>query len=94
LVWVALPGELFVELGLGIKAASRFKQTHIAELANGSFAGYVPNRSAYAEGNYEVVQTRCAAGSGEMLVTAAVRMLNELVPDTPHPGRKTIVPPH
>jgi neutral ceramidase len=72
-----LPGEIFVELGLSIKAASPFKQTHIAELANGSI-GYIPHRSAYAEGNYEVVSARCGEGSGELLVQAAVRLLTEL----------------
>ncbi len=77
LAWVSLPGEIFVELGLSIKAASPFKQTQLAELANGSI-GYIPNRSAYAEGNYEVVSARCAEGSGEMLVTAALKLLNEL----------------
>ncbi len=77
LAWVSLPGEIFVELGLSIKAASPFAQTHIAELANGSI-GYIPNRSAYLEGNYEVESARCAAGSGEMLVQAAVKMLEEL----------------
>jgi hypothetical protein len=77
LAWVSLPGEIFVGLGLSIKAASPFRQTLIAELANGSI-GYIPNRSAYAEGNYEVVSARCAEGSGEMLVTAALRMLKEL----------------
>ena len=44
---------------------------------NGSF-GYIPHRSAYAEGNYEVVSARCAEGSGEMLVDAAVGLLKEL----------------
>lgn len=77
--FVSLPGEIFVELGLAIKAASPFKHTEIIELANGSI-GYIPNRSAYAEGNYEVVSARCAAGSGEKLVEAAVRMLKELKP--------------
>ena len=77
--FVSLPGEIFVELGLAIKAASPFKHTQIIELANGSI-GYIPNRSAYAEGNYEVVSARCAAGSGEKLVAAAVRMLKELKP--------------
>jgi len=77
LAWVSLPGEIFVELGLSIKAASPFKQTHIAELANGSI-GYIPNRSAYAEGNYEVVSARCEEGSGELLVAAAIRLLNQL----------------
>ena len=77
--FVSLPGEIFVELGLAIKAASPFKHTQIIELANGSI-GYIPNRSAYPEGNYEVVSARCAAGSGEKLVEAAVRMLKELKP--------------
>jgi hypothetical protein len=76
--WVSLPGEIFVELGLAIKKASPFRYTLIAELANGSI-GYIPDRPAYAQGNYEVVSARCAAGSGEMLVEAAVRLLKELV---------------
>lgn len=74
---VSLPGEVFVELGLAIKAASPFKCTLIAELANGSI-GYIPNRSAYSEGAYEVISARCAQGSGEMLVEAALWMLREL----------------
>jgi hypothetical protein len=80
LAWVSLPGEVFVELGLSIKAVSPFKQTHIVELANGAI-GYIPNRSAYAEGNYEVVSERCAEGSGEILVATAVRMLEDLFKD-------------
>jgi hypothetical protein len=77
IAWVALPGEIFVELGLAIKQDSPFKHTIIAELANGS-VGYVPARRAYAQGNYEVVSARCAEGSGEMLVDSAVRLLKEL----------------
>jgi hypothetical protein len=77
IAWVSLPGEIFVELGLAIKQASPFKHTIIAELANGS-VGYVPTRRAYAQGNYEVVSARCAEGSGEMLVDAALRLLREL----------------
>ena len=75
--WVSLPGEIFVELGLAIKNASPFRYTMIAELANGSL-GYIPNKEAYPQGNYEVVSARCAAGSGELLVDAALRLLNEL----------------
>lgn len=80
LAWVSLPGEAFVELGLSVKAASPFKQTHVVELANGSI-GYIPNRSAYAEGNYEVVSARCAEGSGELLVTTATKLLTALHED-------------
>jgi hypothetical protein len=77
LAWVSLPGEIFVELGLAIKKVSPFAYTMIVELANGSI-GYVPNHSAYAEGNYEVVSARCAEGSGELLVEAANRMLKAM----------------
>ncbi len=77
IAWVSLPGEIFVELGLSIKAGSPFRQTIIAELANGSI-GYIPTRRAYAEGNYEVVSARCAAGSGEFLVASALRQLREV----------------
>lgn len=74
LAWVSLPGEIFVELGLTIKQGSPFRQTMIAELANGSI-GYVPNRVAYPQGNYEVVSARCAEGSGEQLVDEALKQL-------------------
>jgi hypothetical protein len=77
IAWVSLPGEIFVELGLEIKQDSPFKHTILAELANGS-VGYVPARRAYPQGNYEVVSARCAEGSGEMLVAAALRLLREL----------------
>jgi hypothetical protein len=77
--WVSLPGEVFVELGLAVKRASPFPYTLIAELANGSI-GYIPDRAAYAQGNYEVVSARCAAGSGERLIETAARLLKELGP--------------
>jgi neutral ceramidase len=77
LAWVSLPGEIFVELGLAVKRGSPFQQTMIAELANGSI-GYIPNREAYPQGNYEVISARCAQGSGEMLVDAALRLLRDL----------------
>jgi neutral ceramidase len=75
--WVGLPGEIFVAIGLSIKEASPFQQTYVVELANDKI-GYVPSRSAYAEGQYEVVSARCAVGSGEMLATQAIIMLDAL----------------
>ncbi len=75
--WVGLPGEIFVELGLAIKRSSPFTRTIVVSLANDNL-GYIPNGKAYAEGNYEVVSTRCAEGGGEMLVDAASRMLKEV----------------
>jgi len=77
LAWVGLPGEIFTELGMMIKLASPFQYTIVASLANGSI-GYVPDRKAYPQGAYEPVSARCAAGSGEMLVDAATRLLVEI----------------
>ncbi len=74
---VALPGEVFVELGLAIKRQSPFATTMVIELAHDT-PGYVPTRKAFAEGSYETVNSRVAPGGGEMLVDAAVRLLNEL----------------
>lgn len=76
LAFVSLPGEIFVELGLAIKRGSPFKRTIIAELANGAI-GYVPTKRAWLEGNYEVISSRVAEGSGEMLVESALRQLRK-----------------
>jgi hypothetical protein len=77
LAWVGLPGEIFTELGMMIKLASPFQYTIVASLANGSI-GYVPDRKAYPQGAYEPVSARCAAGSGEMLVDRATRLLVDI----------------
>ena len=74
---VSLPGEIFTELGMYIKSRSPYPCTIIVELTNGSI-GYVPDRKAYIEWNYEPVSSRCAPGSGEILVDKALTLLNEL----------------
>ena len=51
-----------MEIGLAIKQASPYRMTIVTELANDSI-GYIPDRKAYAQGNYEPVSARCAAGS-------------------------------
>jgi neutral ceramidase len=75
---VTLPGEVFVELGLAIKKASPFKTTFVIELANTEETSYIPKRDAYPLGGYEVVNSTLAAGGGEKLVEAAIRLLGEL----------------
>ena len=74
---VTLPSEIFVNFGLAIKAASPFKTTLVIELANDSVA-YIPTRQAFAEGSYEVTNSRVERGTGEKLVDAAVGLLKEL----------------
>jgi hypothetical protein len=74
---VSLPAEVFTEIGMYIKSRSPYPYTIITELTNGSL-GYIPDRKAYAEGNYEVITSRVAPGSGEILAENALRILNEL----------------
>ena len=71
LAFVGIPGELFVELGLAIKAAPHFAQTFIAGYCN-DLIGYIPTHAAYPEGGYEIDTTRIAAGSGETIVETAL----------------------
>lgn len=73
----AFPGELFVELGLSLKARSPYSSTLVVELANDSI-GYIPTRKAYDEGGYEVTSTVLAPGAGEMLVEEAFNLLRSL----------------
>ena len=87
IAWVGLPGEVFTELGTAIKQSSPFPVTIVAELAHGP-STYFPNEAAFAQGNYEVVTSRAAAGSGEKLVASAKHLLNEL-----HPGRRQAIIP-
>jgi neutral ceramidase len=74
---VTLPGEIFVEHGLSIKARSPFENTMVIELANVTI-GYVPDIKAFTEGDYEAINSRLAPGSGEKMADVAVEMLNEL----------------
>ena len=74
---VGVPGELFVELGLGIKANPYFDRTFVAGYCN-DLIGYIPTRAAYAEGGYEVDTARIAPGSGEAIVDTAVSVLSAM----------------
>jgi hypothetical protein len=76
---VTLPGEVFVELGLAIKQASPFKTTLVIELSNDAPA-YVPTKKAFAEGSYEIVNSRVASGGGEKMANLAIGLLKELTP--------------
>ncbi len=76
---VTLPHEVFVELGLAIKAASPFAHTQVISIAN-DVDWYVPTRKAFAEGSYEVTTCPVKPGVGETLVATAVKLLNQLKP--------------
>ena len=77
---VALPGEMFVEIGLTIKEKSSSEPTFVVELAN-DYAGYVGTRNAYDEGGYETqlaLSSRVTPDAGEKMVDAALRLMEEI----------------
>ena len=51
---VSLPGEVFTEIGMDIKKASRFPQNMVVELAMGD-CGYVPLPECFSRGGYEIL---------------------------------------
>jgi neutral ceramidase len=75
LALVAVPGELYNELGVMIKRASE-RRVLLLGYTNG-YAGYMPTREAYAELDYEVLMSPFAPGSGERLVDALAMLLRQ-----------------
>jgi hypothetical protein len=75
---LALPGEVFLELGMEIRRRSPFKHTFVAELCNQEWIGYVPTPQAYGEGGYEPTTSILKPEAGFVLVNEAVGLLEEL----------------
>lgn len=79
---VGFPAEYFTEFGLRTKANSPFRETFIAQLANG-WHGYVPTVEAFAHGGYEPrlgYSSRLVPEAGDRMCYAAIRLLAELEP--------------
>jgi hypothetical protein len=77
---VGLPGEVFTEIGLDIKARSPFAQTMNLGLANDS-VGYVATDKALDEGSYETKlcrHVRAPKGTEKLWADTAVRLLGEV----------------
>jgi hypothetical protein len=83
-VMLSAPGEMFVELGLGIRAGSKFPITMPVELANGSI-GYIPTEDALSRrgGGYETRLTSYSnsePAAGQRFVETAVELAAQLKP--------------
>ena len=78
LTLVSVPGELFVELGLAIKAAIRPQPSFICGFGNDN-VGYLPARRAYAHGGYEIIEAYKYYGYPAALAPAAGELLVEAV---------------
>ena len=83
-VYVAAPGEMFVELGLAIRKESPFRFTNPVSLANGC-VGYVPTMEAFGEqgGGYEQrlsSYTNLVPDAGPRMVRESIRLIQSLKP--------------
>ncbi len=72
---VGVQGEIFVEYGLAIKAASKHKKTFVFELTNGGLPGYIYSPEALEEGGYEVGSSMMTENAGAVIVEGAKKVL-------------------
>lgn len=77
---VGLPGEIFAQIGLDIKARSPFEVTLVSELSN-DYIGYVPTDEALKDGGYETWAARSALpgpGTAPAMIDLATDLLKRL----------------
>ena len=76
---VSVAGEPFSSIGQRVIAASPFEHTLFSGYSNGGF-GYIPERSAYAEGGYEIEATPFSEDAADVLVAELGGLLARLKP--------------
>jgi len=86
-VLVAVPGELFVELGFAIKQALAPLHTIVVGYANDNI-GYIPTRASYPQGGYEVDDAYRYYGYVAPLAPAAGEQLVDAVKELQRASRK------
>jgi Neutral/alkaline non-lysosomal ceramidase, N-terminal len=74
---LSIPGEPFTEINQQIVSQSPFPDTLFSGYSNGGF-GYLPIRSAFAEGGYEVQISPFSADAADIVVKEGLKMLREL----------------
>ena len=70
-----IPGEVFVDVGLGIKKGSSYKNTFVAGYTNGDI-GYMPTKKAFQEGGYETHYAYMLYGIYPVDQDVAEKMIN------------------
>lgn len=76
--YVFLPGEIFSQFGLRIKADSPYEHTQIIALANGDLPGYIVTHQALADGGYEPGNSTLDPTSGDIMAATALDLLKEI----------------
>lgn len=83
---VFMPGELFCDFGLSVRAASPFTRTWVSTLSNGDLPGYCVTPAAREEGGYEPGNSLLEVNAGARLAAAALELLADLFDDERHGG--------
>ena len=74
---VAVPGELFVEIGLAVKRDSPFKHTLFSGYSNAG-GGYLPVPEAYPLGGYEVDRTPYSPEAAGQVIADTLSLLHDM----------------
>lgn len=80
--FVAIPAEVFVEIGLRIKREIDHP-VFVVGITNG-YIGYLPNRDAYWSGGYEVVSAKVTEAAEDLLVGAVHDLDRRLFAEVPY----------
>jgi len=75
--FIAVPAEVFVEIGLQVKQHARLR-TFIVGIANG-YIGYLTTAAAHAAAGYEVVSSKVAPEAEGVLIEATLALSKELL---------------
>jgi neutral ceramidase len=75
-MFLAVPAEVFVEIGLELKRRVTHK-TYIVGIANG-YIGYFPTQTAYPAGGYEVVSSKISPESESIFYKKVLKLEEQL----------------
>ncbi len=75
--FIAIPGEPFAGIGIGIKQSDGYEMICPMCLTNGAF-GYFPMKDSYDEGGYEARSSIFKAGVGELIIKECKKLLADL----------------
>jgi neutral ceramidase len=80
IAFISVSGEPFIEISQEIVHNSPFAHTLFSGYSHGGF-GYIPVRSAFEEGGYEVEASPFSSEAADILVKEAVQLLKDLAAD-------------
>jgi hypothetical protein len=75
---IAMPGEPFAEIGAAVKAGSPFALTMFCGYSSGKGGDYMPIKSEYEFGGYEVERTPYGTEAADRVVAGAIALLKQL----------------